>query len=384
MGWSITLGRIGGIKVRLHVTFLLLLAWIAIGNYLAGGWPAATRALAFILGIFGSVFLHELGHAMAARRYGIRTPDITLLPIGGVARLERLPERPAEELVVALAGPAVNVVIAAVLYAALLLGGRPDPMSEFGIIGGTLTAQLLVTNLWLALFNLLPAFPMDGGRVLRALLATWFGYARATQMAASVGQAFAVLFVLAGFFFNPMLIFIGLFIYMGAAGEASTAQFRDFAESMPVTGVMVTDVRPLHTAASLSEAVEALLRGSQKEFPIVDATGRVAGLLCREDMIRALRTHGPDVPVAQVMQTNVPLVLWSEMLHNVFPRMMAGQYPALPVVDGRGVLVGLLTRDNLAEVIMVQTAIGDERAGRWRGRGARRGGESDEWRDGGH
>ena len=375
MGWSINVGKIRGINVRLHVTFLLLLAWIAIGNYMAGGVPAAIRALAFIIGIFGSVLLHELGHALAARRYGIRTPDITLLPIGGVARLERLPERPVEELVVALAGPLVNVVIAAVLYVVLVLSGRPDPLSGFGIIGGQLMAQLLVTNLWLALFNLVPAFPMDGGRVLRAILATWFGHARATQVAASVGQAFAFLFVLAGFFFNPMLIFIGLFVYLGAAGEASTAQLRDFAESMPVTGVMVTDIRALHTGASLSDAVELLLRGSQKEFPIVDGLGRVAGMLCREDMIRALRIYGPDVPVSQVMQANVPVVLWTEMLHNVFPRMMEGQYPALPVVDGTGTLVGLLTRDNLAEVIMVQTAIADERAARWRRGGPWEGGD---------
>src|SRR5690606_26898705 len=329
-----------------------------------GGVPAALTALAFILGIFGSVLLHEFGHALAARRYGIRTPDITLLPIGGVARLERLPERPVEELVVALAGPAVNVVIAAVLYAVLLALGQPNPLSEFQIIGGNLMAQLLVTNLWLALFNLVPAFPMDGGRVLRALLATWLGHARATQAAAAVGQAFALLFVMAGFLFNPMLIFIGLFIYLGAAGEASTAQLRDFAESMPVTGVMVTDVRVLHREALLAEAVEALLRGSQKEFPVVDALGRVAGILCREDMIRALRTHGPNVPVHQVMQADVPVVHWSEMLHNVFPRMMAGQYPALPVVDGRGALVGLLTRDNLAEVLMVQSAMAAERGRR--------------------
>jgi len=366
MGWSISVGKIRGINVRLHITFLLLLAWIAIGNYMAGGIPAALRALAFIVGIFGSVLLHELGHALAARRYGIRTPDITLLPIGGVARLERLPERPAEELVVALAGPLVNVIIAAVLYVALVFSGRPNPLSGFGIIGGQLMAQLLMTNLWLALFNLVPAFPMDGGRVLRAILATWMGHTRATQMAAAVGQAFAFLFVLAGFFINPMLIFIGLFIYLGAAGEASTAQLRDFAESMPVTGVMVTDIRALHLGASLSDAVELLLRGSQKEFPIVDGLGRVVGILCREDMIRALRTYGPDVPVSEVMQANVPVVQWTEMLHNVFPRMMQGQYPALPVVDGTGTLVGLLTRDNLAEVIMVQTAMADERAARAR------------------
>jgi len=337
----------------------LFLAWIAIANYVAGGVRAAAGALALILGIFGSVLLHEFGHALAARRYGIRTPDITLLPIGGVARLERLPEGPAAELVVALAGPLVNVVIAAVLYVVLRVFGGSAPMSDASLVGGNLAAQLLATNVWLVLFNLLPAFPMDGGRVLRAVLAAWLGRSRATQVAAAVGQAFAFVFVLAGFFFNPMLIFIGLFIYVAADSEASTAALRDLVESVPVTDVMVTDVRPLHLGAPLSEAVELLLRGSQKEFPIVDGLGRVVGILCREDMIRALRTHGPEVPVAQVMQADVPVVLWTEMLRNVFPHMMAGQYPALPVVDGSGTLVGLLTRENLAEVLMVHSAMTD-------------------------
>ncbi|OUN01347.1 MAG: hypothetical protein BAA04_03950 [Firmicutes bacterium ZCTH02-B6] len=374
MRWSIDLGRFGGITVRLHVTFLLFLAWIAIANFLAGGWRAAAGALALILGVFASVLLHEFGHALAARRYGTRTPDITLLPIGGVARLERLPERPAEELVVALAGPLVNVVIAAVLYVVLLVLGRTEPMSGASLVGGNLAAQLLATNVWLVLFNLLPAFPMDGGRVLRAALASWLGRSRATQVAAAIGQAFAFLFILAGFFFNPMLIFIGLFIYLAADSEASTAALRDLVESVAVTDVMVTDVRPLHLAAPLSDAVELLLRGSQKEFPITDGLGRVVGVLCREDMIRALRTYGPDVPVSQVMQADVPLVLWTEMLHNVFPRMMAGRYPALPVVDASGALVGLLTRENLAEVLMVHSAMTDQRPGR------RLGGQ---WGDGG-
>ncbi|MBO8142365.1 MAG: site-2 protease family protein [Firmicutes bacterium] len=363
MRWSVDVARVAGITVRLHITFLLLLAWIAMANYFAGGVSAAVGALAFIAGIFGSVLLHELGHALAARRYGIRTADITLLPIGGVARLERLPERPAEELVVALAGPLVNVVIAAVLYSGLVLSGRSNALTGFGLVEGNLWAQLLFTNLWLALFNLVPAFPMDGGRVLRAVLAARMGFARATQAASVVGQGFAFLFVLIGFFVNPMLIFIGLFIYLGAASEASTAQLQDFAGSMPVAGVMVTDVRALYRETPLADAVEALLRGSQREFPIVDGAGRVAGLLCREDMIRALRVFGPEVPVSQVMQSGVPMVHPSEMLHRVFPRMMAGQYSALPVVDSGGFLVGLLTRDNLAEVIMVHSAMEDRRRG---------------------
>lgn len=368
MRWSIDVGRIGGITVRLHTTFLLLLLWIGVSHFLQGGWPAAIQGVAFILAIFGSVLLHEFGHAFAARRYGIHTPDITLLPIGGVARLERLPENPREELVVALAGPLVNVVIAALLLGGLALTGHSELLRRFDLIGGEFFAQLLFVNVWLVLFNLVPAFPMDGGRVLRALLATRLGYVRATNVAASVGQAFAFLFVLLGFFFNPMLIFIGMFVYMGAAQEASSTQLRDFAEAVPVDSVMLTDVRALYEDTSLGDAVEALLRGTQREFPIVDHDGRVEGILCREDVIKALQSLGPHVPVHRVMRTGVPVLERGEMLNRVFPRMQAGNHPALAVVDHHGVLIGLLTRDALAEAIMVESAIQASTGIGWRGR----------------
>lgn len=366
MRWSIDIARVSGIKVRLHVTFILLLVWIGFAHYSEGGWPAALQGIAFIVAIFGSVLLHEFGHALAARRYGIATPDITLLPIGGVARLERLPDEPREELVVAIAGPLVNVLIVAVLLAGLYLTGHIEVLARFDLIGGDFFAQLLLVNVWLVLFNLIPAFPMDGGRILRALLASRLGFARATNIAASVGQAFAFFFVLLGFFSNPMLIFIGMFVYMGAAGEASSAQLRDFAESVPVASVMLTDVRALYEDTPLGDAVEALLRGTQREFPIVNRGGQVEGMLCREDVIQALRHRGPHVPVDKVMQTRLPLLNGSDMLHRVFPAMQSGNHAALAVVDHEGVLVGLLTRDSLAEAMMVQSAIKQSTGIGWR------------------
>ncbi|MFS8581247.1 MAG: site-2 protease family protein [Limnochordales bacterium] len=368
MRWSFDVAKVAGITVRLHVTFLLLLLWLAVSHYLVGGWPAMVQGLAFILGIFGSVLLHEFGHALAAKRFGIHTPDITLLPIGGVARLERLPERPHEEFIVALAGPAVNVVIIVLLYLGFLATGRLDVLQDFALVGGSFWAQLLFVNMWLVIFNLIPAFPMDGGRVLRALLAARMGFVRATELAASIGQAFAFLFVLLGFFVNPMLIFIGLFVYMGAASEASSAQLRDFADAMPVAAVMLTDVRVLHRETPLADAVEILLRGTQREFPIVDGLGRAVGMLCREDVIKALRQHGPEVPVARVMQTNVPVVGRWETLTRIFTRMMEGQHQAVAVVDVHGHVVGLLTRDNLAEVMMVHGAMAASASVDWRGR----------------
>jgi Zn-dependent protease len=221
MAWSIIIGTVKGTVIRVHITFLLFLLWIAAAHYAQGGWNAAVAGVVFIALLFLCVLLHEFGHIFAARRYGVQTPDVILLPIGGVARLERIPEEPAQELVVALAGPAVNLVIAGVLY--LALGGLvPREGLEVDNPGVDLLARLLWANLFLAIFNLIPAFPMDGGRVLRAFLAHRLGYARGTQIAASVGQAAAFAFGLLGLLGgNPLLVFIALFVYLAAASEAT-------------------------------------------------------------------------------------------------------------------------------------------------------------------
>lgn len=357
MQWSITVGRVAGIAVRVHVTFLILLAWIGFTHYLVGGPAAAIAGLIYIVAIFGSVLLHEFGHALAARRFGVETPDITLLPIGGVARLERIPDKPKEELIVALAGPAVNVGIALILGLILYITRQTGTLSQANLMAGPLTARILWVNIMLVLFNLIPAFPMDGGRILRALLAERMSYTKATQIAASVGQAFAFLFALIGFFFNPFLIFIALFVYMGATGEVSTAQLRDFARGVPVSSVMVTRFRTLPSNATLSQAVTALLEGAQREFPIIGSDGRIAGLLSREDVIRALSEKGIHAAIDASMQSDIPIAHPSEMLANAFHRMMAGGHSAIPVVDGHGNIVGLLTRENISEMMMVQDAL---------------------------
>src|SRR5436309_1945421 len=228
MSWSIPIIRVAGIQLRIHLTFLLLIGWIALDS---------ANSVIFVLLLFLCVVLHEFGHAIAAKGYGIKTPDITLLPIGGVARLERMPEEPKQELVIAIAGPLVNVIIALCLF---LTGGSfvypPTPTSSLNDI-------VLTINVVLVLFNLLPAFPMDGGRVLRALLATRLNYARATQIAANIGQGFAFLFGLMGLFGNPLLIFIALFIYVGASQEAALAQLKDISRSLPVSSAMVREFR---------------------------------------------------------------------------------------------------------------------------------------------
>src|SRR6266542_3157579 len=229
MSWSLPIFRIAGIQLRIHITFLLLIAWLAFGYYAQGGSAVAASRVIFVLLLFLCVVLHEFGHAFAAKAFGINTPDITLLPIGGVARLERMPEEPVQELIIAVAGPLVNVVIALGLFVA----------------GGF---QVFLNP-------------------------------------ANVGQGFAFVFGFIGLLWNPFLLFIALFVYIGASQEAALAQMKDVSRRFPVSSAMVREFRTLSEDASLQEAVDALLATSQHDFPVVDDTGNVAGLLTRQDLI---------------------------------------------------------------------------------------------------
>jgi len=356
MGWSLPIFRIAGIQLRIHVTFVLLIAWLAFGYYAQGGSPAAAEGVIFVLLLFLCVVLHEFGHALAAKAFGINTPDITLLPIGGVARLERMPEEPKQELLIAVAGPAVNVVIALGLFVA---GGsfinpfvNPAAPERVGLV-----SQLLIINVLLVAFNLLPAFPMDGGRVLRALLATRMSYARATQIAATVGQGFAFVFGFIGLIWNPFLIFIALFVYIGASQEAALAQMKDVSRRFPVSSAMVREFRTLPEDATLEEAVDALLATSQHDFPVVDETGNVAGVLTRHDLIAALRKNDPALRVGDVMRRNIPTVTTGTRFEEAFRIMQECNCPAVPVLDSMKRLVGLLTPENVTELMMVQSAM---------------------------
>ena len=355
MGWSLPIFRVAGIQLRIHITFLLLIAWLAFGYYAQGGSAAAASRVIFVLLLFLCVVLHEFGHAFAAKAFGINTPDITLLPIGGVARLERMPEEPVQELIIAVAGPLVNVVIALGLFVA---GGSQalfNPSTVEG--GGGLIAQLLTINIILVLFNLLPAYPMDGGRVLRALLATRMSNAHATQVAATVGQGFAFVFGFLGLLWNPFLIFIALFVYIGASQEAALAQMKDVSRRFPVSSAMVREFRTLSEDATLQEAVDALLATSQHDFPVVNETGNVTGVLTRHDLIAALRKNDPTLTVGDVMRRDIPTVTTGTRFEDAFRIMQECNCPAVPVLDSMKRLVGLLTPENVTELMMVQSAM---------------------------
>jgi Zn-dependent protease/CBS domain-containing protein len=359
MSWSIPIFRIAGIQLRIHITFLLLIGWLALGYYAEGGSAVALARVLYVLLLFACVVLHEFGHAIAAKHFGINTPDITLLPIGGVARLQRMPDEPRQELIIALAGPLVNVVIALTLFA--FVGWRG--FTAYATMGEPdLLAQLLVINVILVLFNLLPAFPMDGGRVLRALLATRLSYARATQIAASIGQGCAFIFGFIGLFGNPLLLFIALFVYMGASQEAALAQLKDISRSFPVSSAMVREFRSLPQDATLQEAVDALLATSQHDFPVIDESGNVAGVLTRHDLIAALRKQDPQIRVADVMRRDIPTVTTGTRFEEAFRIMQECNCPVVPVLDGMKRLVGLLTPENVTELMMVHSAMPRRRA----------------------
>ncbi|HEX6989948.1 MAG TPA: site-2 protease family protein [Bacillota bacterium] len=356
MRWSFALFRAAGTTVRIHVTFVLLLAWFGLVFYTRGGLAATVAGLAYMLGLFGSVLLHEYGHALAARRYGIRTPDITLLPIGGVARLERLPDKPGQELVVAAAGPAVNVAIAAGLALLNVAAGRPALGDGPAMLTGALATRLLWANLFLVGFNLLPAFPMDGGRILRAVLAMRHPFVDATRTAALIGQGMAFLLGFAGLLFNPLLAFIALFVYLGASGESSSVQLREATEGVPVRSAMLTDFIPVHPDARLVEVAEHVLRTPQRAFPVMDAGGLV-GLLTGEDIIKGLKDNGARARVADVMQSPPDRVTDGIPLSRALEIMQGRQCRPLLVVNEWDQPVGILTCEHVGEFVTVQAAL---------------------------
>jgi Zn-dependent protease/predicted transcriptional regulator len=357
MRWSYRIGSIAGTEIKVHATFLLLVGWWALMGYQQAGTSGALSAALSLLALFACVLLHEFGHILMARRFGVRTPDVILLPIGGVARLERIPDEPRQELLIALAGPAVTLVIAALSLAVLRLTGSQASVMQLSE-NQPFLAWIAGVNIYLLLFNLIPAFPMDGGRVLRALLASRLGLLRGTRIAATLGQTFAVLGGLYGITNSePLLILVAFFVFLGANAEAAAVETRIAGEGLQVRQMMVTDFRTVPIHATLNDAVNLLLSGEQREFPVLDNLGRTEGLLTRENLIRGLSQRGPQSTVAEAMSAGVPSVSSTLSFQDALDQLRASRLPALPVIDG-GALVGLLTMDNITDLLLVRRARG--------------------------
>ncbi|MBK7368289.1 MAG: site-2 protease family protein [Candidatus Eisenbacteria bacterium] len=355
MRWSLRLATVLGIRIEVHVTFLLLLlAYVAMSR--AANPAEVAVVVGDVLLLFGCVLLHELGHALMARRFGVNTREIVLTGIGGIARLERMPERPLHEMMVALAGPAVNVVLATLVGVFLLQRHESwNAITEAAIAGHALEF-LFYVNVVMFFFNLIPAFPMDGGRVLRAVLAMMMPFARATRYASLVGQGFAVVFAVVGTLVthNLALVAIALFVFLTAREERALVQTRSSLTGMPVSAAMVTAFLSLETRHELSHAVDLLLAGEQKDFPVLE-DGTFLGMLSRDDLLRGMRTEGPDSPVGRLVRLDVSPIEASMPLDAALQRMSATRQSALPVML-RGRLVGMLTLENIRELLLVQEA----------------------------
>ncbi len=362
MAWSFRIGTIAGTALRVHVTFALLLVWIWLMHYRIGGTPAAIEGIAFVIAVFVCVVLHEFGPYR-------RRPPFRHQDAGYHASSDRR-SRPArahagkagDEFVIAIAGPLVNVAIAGVLF--IMLGssvgmeqmeGVEDPQRSF-------LGRLAGVNVFLVLFNMIPAFPMDGGRVLRAALASWLSWSRATQIAAMIGQGLAFVFGFVGLFYNPLLIFIAIFVYLAATAEAQNAQIREISGSVMIADVMVTEFASLDRSATIDDAIETLLATTQREFPVVDAAGHFEGLLTRDDMIRTLKEKGPTTPVVSAMRRDIPTIHHRKRLEESLRLMQESGSPAVAVLDSADRLIGLMTHETIGEMMMVRAAA----AGRFR------------------
>jgi predicted transcriptional regulator len=278
-----------------------------------------------------------------------------LLPIGGVARLEKVPSNPFQELYVALAGPAVNIVIAVIIFAWLKLTASFEVVSNANIASVLFLERLLVVNLFMVIFNMIPALPMDGGRVLRAVLAMRTEHRRATQIAASIGQGIAIFFGIAGIFYNPFLLIIAIFVWIGASQEAGAAQMKSAVDGIPVQQAMLTEFRTLDQNDSLDRAVDMTLAGSQKDFPVVE-NGRIVGILTQADLMKALSEREKHPTVSSAMQNQFEAVQSLDMLEAAFDKLRACNCQTLPVTINRK-LVGLLTMDNVGEYLRIHEAM---------------------------
>lgn len=356
MNYKLYIGKVSGIKIFIHWTFALLIAWIVYNDLKAGlGANDILWSIAFVLSIFGCVTLHELGHSLTAQRYHIKTKDITLLPIGGVASLESIPEKPKEELLVALAGPLVNVVIALLLLPFVHWPETTDALQGLNKVGGAnFLISLLSVNLTLAVFNMIPAFPMDGGRVLRALLSYKMTRVKATRIAAGIGQALAVGFVILGFYGNPFLVFIGIFIFLGAQGESKYAQTRALFTGVTIREVMMKEVPLLEAHITIREAAQQLLVGQNKIFVVVK-NGQPVGTLSQQEIIKALGEQGENALVENAMDNNLLYLDAGLSLEEGLKQLQVSK-KSLALVTAQNALLGAVDVQNITEFLMIKNA----------------------------
>jgi Zn-dependent protease/predicted transcriptional regulator len=363
--------RVFGVDVRVHVTFVFIVAYFAVVwgalRKPGGGWGALYGVLLVIL-LFALVVIHELTHARVAQHYGIKVTSITLLPIGGLANMEEIPEEPRKELVISVAGPLSNLVLGGIMVAILPLIVNWSTLTasqvsnlifQRSFLGAYM--YVLVSNLFLGVFNLLPAFPMDGGRVFRAVLAFRLGRPRATRVAVFVGQGLAIAMAIAGLFFGGgiLLVLVAIFIFIGAQAEGAQDPVQRVLASVRVKQVVRPGVHVARPGQSLGELAARLFHSYQEDFPVVGGRGDVEGILTRDRLIAMLGQHGVDYPVAEAMRTDFPTIGLEDRVAYALEEMRAGHFKAVPILDD-GRLAGMLSMEDISEVYSLLSAGGED------------------------
>lgn len=352
MKWSFRIITLFGIPIRIHLTFFILPIIILFAGESVRGFRGGLFGLAMILMLFVIVVVHELSHSLVARAFGVRIRDITLLPIGGVARMEEIPENPGQEIFIAVAGPASNFVLASIIFVLAAFTG--DLRALFLSDESSFLSILFMINIVLGVFNLIPAFPMDGGRVLRGLLAAFLPYLKATNIAATIGQLLAVIAIVADIFFihSWWFVIIGLFIFLGAGAEEKAVEVKVKLEDVKVKDALVGEVDTISPYDTLVTVLEKAKSGFQDDFPVIEGD-RVVGVLTKSMLITALREHSSDTIVRDVLGA---LFLTAEMhddLGQLYRKMVSSGISAAAVLE-EGKLLGMITLDQISKYLLLQ------------------------------
>lgn len=354
MRYAMPAGKLLGVKIYVHWTFIFLIGWIVISGLEHNlSLDVLLKVFGLVLVVFACIVLHELGHALVARRFGIATRHITLLPIGGIAQMESLPQKPKQEMLIALAGPAVNLVIALIILPFVDAHRLVQAESLSEIHTANFLLALIIINLWLAVFNLIPAFPMDGGRVLRALLAFRVDFAKATRIAALTGQAIAIVFFALGFLYSPTLVFIGLLVFLGGQYEYALVDTLQLLSSYTVRHVLIHEIPTLDNLWTVNQAAAQLLDTQNKNF-IVMSNSKPVGTVNRDEIIKAANRNEPGATVDQIKNTTLTYVDPTLPLDEAF-RLMRDKQVSILLVNSHNELDGIVDEENIAEFIRLKT-----------------------------
>ncbi|MEW5801849.1 MAG: site-2 protease family protein [bacterium] len=351
MKWSFQVGKFFGIPLKIHVTFWLLLLFVALSSGKQAGVQGGVHGVIFVALLFACVVLHELGHSVVAQRLGIRVRDIILLPIGGISQMEKIPDEPKSELFISAIGPVISLTLALLFFAVARLLGLSTAIPQGSLLDGNVLVGLFWINLILGIFNLLPAFPMDGGRVLRALLALRMEYIQATHIAVSVGQVFAIFFFFYGLFYNFWLALIGIFIYMGAEGEEHETILRRSLRRIPVGQAIITNFNKLSPDDNLQDAMDIACHSLQMDFPVM-RDGELIGILPKEQFLKAMRDYSMDTPIRSVMSTDYITISDTEPLGDAYSRINEVKGGFVPVMHGQ-TLLGFINMEQIGKYHML-------------------------------